>query len=155
MRLYLHRPTQLEPDAVEVAVDAVIREGLDGVDDTVSVLVEDTDEPLDVDATFEATDVVDRIHIHIGPVVRIGVTVNYNGLAKSDEFSASSRIERVFDWAVSDNAFDLGPEDATEHALAVCGTENPLAPDVHLGSLPQDGPHHVCLDLVPKHRFQG
>lgn len=155
MRVYLHRPTQLEPDAVEVEVDAVIRDGLNEVDDSVSVLIEDTDEPLDVDATFDAAGVTDRIHIHIAPAVRIGVTVNYNGVPKSDEFSASSRVERVFDWAVSDKAFDLGPEDATEHALAVCGAEDPLAPDVHLGSLPQDGPHHVCLNLVPKHRFQG
>ena len=81
--------------------------------------------------------------------------MTFNGVTKSREFSASTRVKRVFDWAVTKKEFDLGPEDATEHALALPGADDPLQPDVHIGSLPEDTPDHVSLDLVPKHRFEG
>jgi hypothetical protein len=158
MKLYLHKAEQLEPEAIEVSPTASVAEavaGAGGGAGVVYVLREDHDEPVDTGVSIEAAAIGDREHVFAGPGLRLNLGVTYNGVTKSRDFSASTRIQRVFDWAVSKQEFDLGREDATEHALALCGSGDPLQPDVHIGSLPQDSPDHVCLDLVPKHRFEG
>jgi hypothetical protein len=158
MKLYLHKAEQLEPEVIEVETSVSVAEALDTGSETeqvVFVLREDNDEPIDVAVSVEVAAIGERGHVFVGPGRRVDVGVSYNGETKSRSFSTSTRIKRVFEWAVSRDEFDLGRDDASEHALAVCGSDDPLSPDVHVGSVQHDRPGHVCLDLVPKHRFEG
>lgn len=156
MRLYLHKAGQLEPEAIEVMPSTSVSEAIAVASGgNVVVLREDDDQPIDIEISIEVAAIGDLGHVFVGPGARVEVGVSFNGVTKSREFSTSTRIRRVFEWAVSKDEFDLGREDASEHALAVCGSDDPLPPDVHIGSVAHDRPGHVCLDLVPKHRFEG
>jgi hypothetical protein len=152
MRIYVHREGRAEPEAVAVSGEVAVAEAVGpGVE---VVLVEDSDELLDLTVTLQEAHVADRDHLFAGARHRIEVEVTYNG-ERAREFSSSARVERVFEWAVGPEGFNLSHADAIEHQLALCATQEVPAPDVHIGSLPEDRPGHLCFDLIPKHRHEG
>ena len=153
MRIYIHREAHDDAEALELPIEASIAEAL-ALEEGEIVLIEDQDEPLDTALTFEAAGLVDRRHIFRGRRHPIEVSVEYNGETHEHQFGASTRVERVFKWAVGKHAFDLGEVDAAEHTLALADETVP-AGDVHLGSLDQATPGRVAFLLVAKHRHEG
>lgn len=156
MRIYLHQESQQDASAVETVETAVIAEalGFDGGGASV-VLVEDEDEPLDATQTFAERGLSDRTHLFCGHRHRIEVVVSFNGEQRQHEFSASTRVERVFRWATGEHGFDLSKADAAEHTLALAATNVIPAGDAHLGSLDEQTPGRVAFSLIPKHRYEG
>ena len=156
MRIYLHTHAQHDADAVETTPQVTLAAAL-GIapDDDTVVLLEDGEEPLDLTRDLSALGLVDRAHLFAGRRYRVVAEVKFNDRTIERRFPASARIARVFRWAVGEDGFDLGREDAAEHALALCETGQILPRDVHLGSLDDATPGRVALALVPKHRFEG
>jgi hypothetical protein len=156
MKVYVHREGVLEPDAIEVTAETTVADlaGEQGADGVV-VLREDDHEALDFELLLTQAGIEDRVHLFAGKVQRLAVEVHFNGVAKQDQFSASQRVEKVFNWAVGKKGFDLSKADAAEHTLALCASGEVPAADVLIGSLPQERPGHLCFNLIPKHRFEG
>lgn len=156
MKVYVHREAQADAEAVEVSGDMSLSEALGAGDgSSLAVLLEDSEDALDLALRLEEAGVEDRAHVFVGARQRILVEVMYNGETRQKKFSASTRVERVFRWASGKNGFDLDRADAAEHTLALCSTGEVPAQDVHLGSLDVDTPGRVCFTLIPKHRFEG
>jgi hypothetical protein len=156
MKIYIHRSGQEHPDAVEAPPETALGELLAEGDGAVTIAqLEDDDTPLELTATVQSTGLQDRAHLFAGARQRIAVEVVYNDETHEHEFSASTTVRRAFQWAVGEHAFDLSPEDAVEHTLALCSTGVVPAEDVHLGSLDAETPGQVCFMLIPKHRFEG
>ncbi|MGA2165291.1 MAG: hypothetical protein ABSH36_12580 [Solirubrobacteraceae bacterium] len=153
MRIYIHREAQDEAEAFELPGQASITQELKLELEEI-VLLEDQDEALDPAQTFEQAGVADRAHVFRGRRHPIEVSVEYNGQTHEKQFGASTRVERVFKWAVGEHGFDLGEVDAAEHQLALADETVP-AGDVHLGSLDQTTPGRVAFSLVAKHRHEG
>jgi hypothetical protein len=153
MRIYIHREAHDEAEVLDSPADRSIADELT-LEEGELVLLEDQDEPLDTTRSFDAAGVGDRGHVFRGRRHPIEVSVEYNMETHERQFGASTRIERVFKWAVSKHAFDLGEVDAAEHTLALPDETVP-AGDVHLGSLDQATPGRVAFLLVAKHRHEG
>jgi hypothetical protein len=153
MRIYIHREAHDEAEALESPAQASVAEAL-ALEEGEIVLIEDQDEPLDTALTFETAGVADRGHVFRGRRHPIEASVEYNNETHEHQFGASTRVERVFTWAVGKHAFDLGEVDAAEHTLALADETVP-AGDVHLGSLDQATPGRVAFLLVAKHRHEG
>lgn len=153
MRIYIHREGQDEPQAFESAGQATIAEELTLEHEEI-LLLEDQNEPLDHSQSFEQAGVADRAHVFRGRRHPIEVSVEYNGETHEKQFGASTRVQRVFKWAVGEHAFNLGEADAAEHQLALADETVP-AGDVHIGSLDQATPGRVAFALVAKHRHEG
>jgi hypothetical protein len=154
MRIYVHKQDEQDVEALETTPEEVIAETLRLEVDEV-VLLEDTDQVIDVSLTFEEAVVVERSHVFHGKRHRIKAIVVFNGEPRDREFSAAARVERVFDWATGPDGFGLDKADAAEHQLALASDDKVPPGDVHLGSLPQDPPGVVTFNLIPKHRHEG
>jgi|ERR1700722_7610643 len=153
MRIYVHSGEQQDPEAVELAPDAVLGDALAlGADEI--LLLEETDDALDPSGTPEAAGIADRAHLFRGRRHPIAVAVDFNGEQRGDTFGAATRVERALHWAVGKHGFNLSKQDATEHVLALPDGTVP-AEDAHLGSLPGAAEGALTFDLVPKHRFEG
>ena len=113
MRIYIHREGQEEAEALESPGEATIAEEL-ALEEGEPVLLENQDEPLDTTQSFEPAGVDDRAHVFRGRRHPIEVSVEYNGETHEHQFGASTRVQRVFKWAVSEHAFDLGEADAAD-----------------------------------------
>jgi hypothetical protein len=153
MRIYIHREAHDEAEALDSPAEGSIADELT-LEEGELVLLENQDEPLDTTLSFQAAGVDDRGHVFRGRRHPIEVSVEYNGETHVHQFGASTRVERVFKWAVGKHAFDLGEVDAAEHTLALADETVP-AGDVHLGSLDQATPGRVAFLLVAKHRHEG
>jgi hypothetical protein len=155
MRIYLHREGRSEAEAVEAPPAARLVELLEQPDEDCLFLLEDDDNELKPELTLAEAKVEDRSHLFVGKIAKLAVEVQFNGTAKSREFAASTKVERVRRWAVGKEGFDLDRTDAAEHTLSVAQTGEIPPSDVLIGSLPRDRPGHLLLNLVPKHRFEG
>lgn len=156
MKVYVHREAQADADVVDVPADASLGEAVGAGDGSgVAVLLEDSEDVLDLSQSVGEAGLQDRGHVFFGARQRIQVEVMYNGDTREREFSASTRVQRVFRWASGERGFDLSKADAAEHTLALCSTGEVPAGDVHLGSLDADTPGRLCFTLIPKHRFEG
>jgi hypothetical protein len=154
MRIYIHQERGHDVEAAETMSESVIAEALNLETDEL-VLLEDSDEVIDVSLTFERVGIGDRSHVFRGRRHRIEAIVVFNGERHEREFSSSTRVERVFHWATGPEGFDLSKADAAEHQLALALDDTVPAGDVHLGSLEQDPAGVVTFNLIPKHRHEG
>jgi hypothetical protein len=156
MRIYVHQESELDAQTVEVDESIRVSEAFSvGSEEGVLVLIEDTDEVLELTAAVGHAGIQDRGHVFVGRRHRVIAMVTFNGVMHERAFSSSTRVKRVFEWATGKEAFDLGKIDAAEHTLALASTETVPAGDVHLGSLVTDDSDRVAFDLVPKHRYEG
>jgi hypothetical protein len=114
----------------------------------------DRETPLDGSKTLGAQGVKDRAKLFVGRCRRVDVTVRFGGLDKHENFPPGAAVAAVFAWATGKKGFDLPHAEAVKHAFQVCeGTEQPDHAD-HIGSWAGDD-CTVCLDLVPKQKFEG
>jgi len=156
MKIYVHREHKLEADAIEVEPTTTVAEAIDvGADDEVVVLLEDQDEAIELAASLEDAGIGDRAHVFVGRRKRVHAEVTFNADSIKREFSASTRVGRVFRWATGKHGHDLSQADAAEHILSLCADGSVPADDVHLGALDDATPGEVCFMLIPKQRFEG
>jgi hypothetical protein len=111
------------------------------------LFVEDGDEPLDL-----ATTVVDeafrgRVH-HVHRLRRVTAVVSYKEQQIERQFSPSTRVQRVLDWAVGRGGFNIDPSIAPEMELALQGTEKALPKSAHIGRFAHHPHHELKLDLI-------
>src|SRR5713101_6648656 len=113
-------------------IEAARRHGLTAPDGAeVLVLLEDAEEPLGPDASFESTGITHRGRVHVHRCRQVAVTVNFNADHKTADFSPSTTIGRVKKWAVGHGGFNLHGVDATEHLLQLCNSSTRPDEDVH------------------------
>jgi hypothetical protein len=153
MKIYLHTEDKPEPDAVDVELDTKLETLVASDDGELVLLAEDQDEPLDLTSTFEQAGITVPSHLTLARRLRLAVSVLYNGEHVEHEFSASTRVLHVLEWAL--RKFEITGEEAAEHTLAILPSNEIPDPDRHIGSLEQARPGHVEFALVPKHRYEG
>lgn len=151
--LYLHRRGDPRVALLDVDTAATVETAL-GLGDGELVWAEDSDTEIDVSMTVSAADLRHRGHVHAGRCRKVETEVTHNSVAKQHTFPPSTRIERVFEWAVSKRGFNLTPTDAAEHELVVSGTSIKPDPSDHVGSFVGDD-CAVAFSLVPKIRNEG
>lgn len=119
------------------------------------VLVEDTEEIVPHDWLLEKARIGHRSRVHVHRCHKLEVRVNYNVTEKTHMFSSSTTVERVKQWAVGREGYNLPAIDATEHLLQLCHSTVRPDEDTHIGSLVSFPDCGLCFDLVPKVRVEG
>lgn len=156
MEIYIHDAEAEDPSLIEVEPGSPVRELVlvEGKQDCL-IWIEEQEEPLVLDITFEQAGVAHRHHLHRGRCRQVEVRVRFNAVTHNRHFPPSGTIGRVYKWASGPEAFDLTPEQRADHMLAVPGADHGLDSAVHVGSLVRKPVCEVDLDLVPRGRFQG
>lgn len=110
------------------------------------LFVEDCDEPLDlvVILTEEAST---KVH-HVHRVRHIEVSVFYQEGHLNHQFSPSTRVQRVLDWAVGPNGFKIDATVAPEMELALHEGTTALPKDAHIGRYIHHPDHRLAFDLI-------
>lgn len=151
--LYVHRPSEPRVELVTVEITETVAVAL-GVGDDEAVWLEDTEIEVDVTMTIADAQLPHRGHVHVNRCRQVETAVTYNNESKQRRFHPSTRVQRVFDWAVSNKGFNLTPVDAAEHELKVAGSGVTPDPTDHIGSFV--GEHcAVAFNLVAKIRHAG
>jgi hypothetical protein len=156
MEVYVHSAGHEDPEVVQVAGTTTARELVQDPVGGTSIWIEDSDEPLSLEVTLDVAGLQNRGHIHRGNCHQVEVSVRFNGVTKSRPFSPANTVVKVLKWATGEKGFDLSAIEAAKHTLAVPGSDHPLDPRTHVGSLVSPGGScSVLLDLLPKVRFEG
>ena len=118
------------------------------------VWVEDSKDTLDPDKTLTEVGVVDRCHVHVSTCKEVLVKVRFGGDSIEESFPPPTSADLILKWAAGPDAFKLTDTEAAKHLLAICGTDTELDQADHIGVYADD--HcSVCLDLLPRERFEG
>lgn len=163
MELFLQGEGIPEVQLIRVRQDGTVRDLLDAAresgvgvaqnDDAIIVLLEDEENELALDSRLKDAGIKHRSRVHVHRCRRVGVTVNFNGTSRENQFPSSKTIAKVKRWA--DDQFGLKGVDATEHALQISGTSTRPDEDTHLGVLVSYPNCKISFDLVPKKRVEG
>lgn len=111
------------------------------------VFFEDQEEPLDRAAPLVGYDKSGQVH-HVHRAKLIRVTVFYKDEHKFREFRPAARVQRVLDWAVGSDGFNIDPAIAPEMELALQGENTALPKEAHIGRFVQHPQHTLALDLI-------
>ena len=157
MRVYIHTPETTELKLVEVdggiQLSQLIEAHAPGGD--ACAWLEDQEDALDPNGTLADAGIPDRGHIHISKACpRIAVRVRFAPEPKTKDFSPSTTINHVFQWATGKQGFSLTPAERAKHTLGLCDTTVEPDKSEHVGSLATPD-CTLCLDLAPKERFEG
>jgi hypothetical protein len=153
LELFVHRPAEQRIEIREIERTITVAEAVNLADGE-RVWFEETETEIDTSISVVEAGLEHHGHVHVNRCHDVKTGVTYNGDTKEHTFHPATRIERVFDWAVSKKGFSLTPADATEHVLQVTGTT--IQPDSHdhIGSFVEE--HCTAsFGLVPKQRPQG
>ena len=123
------------------------------LDDTCRVLLDEEDEPLDLTSKAPLKGLKSGCRIHVTRCLRVRVTVNYLERTAHETFAGGARVRRVKAWAVRE--FELKEQDAIEHLLQLCNSEDRPTTDTPLHELTKRGDCAICFDLVPEKRVEG
>ncbi len=118
------------------------------------VWIEDGQEPLDPNKMLNDAGVVERCHLHVSRCMEILVKVRFGGDSIERSFPPPTSADFILKWAVNPKNFKLTDSEAAKHLFAICGTDTELDPADHIGRYADDD-CAVCLDLVPRERFEG
>lgn len=155
MNLFLHTEGSEDPEVIAVEATAVVRILLPANSDEY-VWIEEADEEIDLDLTFEAAGIHHHHHVHRGRCRRVKVVIQFNADDFAHEYGPGTTIKTIYDWASGEKAANLSPEQRAKYALAVPGADHFLADGVHIGSLlVAGGPCEVTLNLLPRDSFAG
>ncbi len=156
MELFLHTEGGEDPKIVVVEATAAVRTLLLPNNSDHGVWIEEVDEAIDLDLTFEAAGIHHHHHVHRGRCPRVKVVVRFNIRDFTHEYGPGTTIKTVYHWASGDEAANLSPEQRAKYVLAVPGADHFLADGVHIGSLlVADGTCEVTLNLLPRDSFAG
>jgi hypothetical protein len=156
MELFQHTEGGEDPEVVIVEATAKVRTLLRENEPAHGVWIEEVDEEVDLDLTFEEAGIHHRHHVHRGRCRRVKVVVQFNADDFTNEYGPGTTIKTVYHWASGDKAAKLSPEQKAKYVLAVPGADHYLADGVHLASLlAPGGPCEVTLNLLPRDSFAG
>jgi hypothetical protein len=110
----------------------------------------------DVDAEIEVVEVSkDRrlgdilfervLSLHCHHCKKVHVTVNYNGKDQKHHFPPTTRVRHVLRWAKK--KFEQMDADADNLALFLCGSEEKVRENVHVGDLTNGKTCDICFDM--------
>lgn len=117
------------------------------------VMLEDSDETLELNTNLISAGIANRSRIHVHRCRRIEILVNFQNRNARRPFPPSATVGRVKNWAARE--FGLEGVDAAEHVLQICNSIERPAEDIHIGSLVRFPNCSLCFDLVPKERIEG
>ena len=154
MEIFLHqRATQtgfVQVDSGQKVHDF----GIECLGEGASVWLEDHKEPLDPEKTLAEVGVVDRCHLHVSTCKGVAVKVRFGGDTIEELFPPATTSDSILKWGAGPEGFKLTDSEAAKHVLAICGTDTELDQADHIGFFADDD-CSVCLDLLPKERFEG
>lgn len=111
------------------------------------LFLEDRPEPLDLALVLVETEVAGKVH-HVHRARQLEVGVFYKGEEKNNVFPPSARVQRVLDWAIGKDGFNIDKTIAPEMELALHGTETALPKNAHIGRYVRHPHHTLKLDLI-------
>jgi hypothetical protein len=156
MELFTHTAGNEHPEILdEVEVTALVRTLLVEGDRDGHVWIEEVDDEVDLDITFEAAGIGHHHHVHRGRCRRVEVAVRFNGTSFEHTYGPARTIKRAEKWAFGPKVADFSKEQAAKHVLAEPGADHFLEDGVHIGSLVKPGSCTVTLDILPRSRFEG
>lgn len=155
IEMFLHLQHARKIDLVKVDPDKTVEDLTNqyGAKGAIAWL-EDGKEPLKSELSLTEQGVTARCHIHISSCQIVELKVRYNGISIEGSVSPAVTGEAILRWASGDEGFKLTDGQIAKHELLTCDTKTELGQATHVGFL-ADGDCTVCLDLVPKERFQG
>lgn len=118
-----------------------------------AVLLEDSQEPLALDATLADAGIRQHSRVHVHTCRQVEVTVQFQNQNPSHHFSPSTPLRAVKHWATAQ--FGITGADATDYALQMCGSTVRPSEDTHIGSLVTGTGCSICFDLVQRQVVQG
>ena len=119
------------------------------------VWIEEVDEEVNLDLTFEEAGIRHRHHVHRGRCPRVKVVVQFNSRDFTHEYGPNTTIQDGLPLGLGRKAADLSPEQKAKHVLALPGADEFLADGVHIGSLVTPGTCEVTLNLMARDAFGG
>jgi hypothetical protein len=156
MELFKHTEVGEDPDVVIVEATTTIRTLLLETELEHGVWIEEVDEEVDLNLTFEEAGIRHRHHVHQGRCRRVKVVVQFNADDFEHEYGPATTIKTIYHWASGDKAARLSPEQRAKYVLAVPDADHYLGDGVHIGSLvTADGACEVTLNLLPRDSFAG
>lgn len=156
MELFVHTEGGEDPDIVNVEVTDKVRTLMLETEPDGRIWIEEVDEEIDLDITFEEAGIGHRHHVHRGRCHRIKVVVQFNSVDFTHEYGPGTTIRTVKHWATGPEAANLSAEQRAKHVLALPDADHYLADGVHIGSLlTKDGPCEIVLNLLPEDSFEG
>ena len=154
MEIFLHQRAT-ETEFIKVDPSKKVRDfGIECVGDGALVWIEGVKEALKPDRTLAEAGVVERCHVHVSSCKTVVVKVRFNGDSVEDSFPPVATADTILKWAASPEGFKLTDSEAAKHLLAVCGTKTELDQADHIGLFADDD-CSVCLNLLPRERFEG
>lgn len=154
MELFLHQRA-IETGFIKVDPDKKVGDlAIECLGEGAFVWVEDGKEALDPEKTLVEVGVIDRCHIHVSICKSIVVKVRFGGDVIEESLPPATTAGVILKWAASPEGFKLTDSEAAKHLLAICGTNTELDQADHIGFFADDD-CSVCLDLLPRERFEG
>ena len=154
MEIFLHQRAT-ETGFIKVDPDKSVRDfAKECLGEGALVWLEDGKEPLDPEKTLAEIGVVERCHVHVSTCKGVLVKVRFGGDSIEESFSPPTSADFILKWAASPEGFKLTDSEAAKHVLAICGTDTELDQADHVGFYADDD-CSVCLDLLPRERFEG
>lgn len=111
------------------------------------LFLEDSLETLDLSGILTEEAVSGKI-FHVHRRREIDVVVYYKEDKKERKYSPSTRIQRVLDWAVGPDGFNIDKTIAPEMELALHGHTNALPKNAHIGRYLRHPDHELAFDLI-------
>ena len=154
MEIFLHQRAT-ETGFIKVDPDKKVRDfAKECLGEGALVWLEDGKEPLDPEKTLAEIGVVQRCHLHVSTCKGVLVKVRFGGDSIEGAFPPPTSADFILKWAASPEGFKLTDSEAAKHVFAICGTDTELDQADHIGFYADDD-CSVCLDLLPKERFEG
>ena len=154
MEIFLHQRAT-ETVLIKVDPDTTVRDfANECIGEGAWVWLEDGKEELDTEKTLTEVGAVDRCHVHVSTCKNVLVKVRFGGDSIEESFAPPTSADFILKWAASPDAFKLTDSEAAKHLLAICGTDTELDQADHIGAFADDD-CSVCLDLLPRERFEG
>ena len=154
MEIFLHQRAT-ETRFIKVDPDRTVRHfAIACLGEGALVWLEDGKEALDPEKTLTEIGVVERCHVHVSTCKGVLVKVRFGGDSIEESFPPPTSADFILKWAASPEGFKLTDSEAAKHVLAICGTDTELDQADHIGFYADDD-CSVCLDLLPRERFEG
>ena len=154
MEIFLHQRAT-ETGFIEVEPDKKVGDFAEEcLGEGALVWLEDGKKPLDPEKTLAEVGIEERCHVHVSTFKGVLVKVRFGGDSIEESLPPSTSADFILKWAASPEGFKLTDSEAAKHLFAICGTETELDHADHIGFYADDD-CSVCLDLLPRERFEG
>ena len=156
IEVFLHRKARplefLEVDPAKTVEDF----GIECAGTGAYVWLEDADEPLSPELTFADVGLGRAVPPSTSSLScrSVIVKVRYGGDNIESSVPPATTAGPILKWAASPEGFKLTDAESAKHVLVICGTNTEFNQAEHVGSIADDD-CSVCLDLLPKERFEG